>query len=120
MKIFWSEKALMDLDEIFDFYQRLASLEVAQNILIQLIEKADVLISYPEMGTLEIFNNPQPYEYRFIVEGNHKLIYRVSEIDKLIFISRVFDTRKSPKSKLPTRSQLTPADPAHKRSFCWP
>lgn len=29
MKIFWSEKALMDLDEIFDFYQQIASYEVA-------------------------------------------------------------------------------------------
>ncbi len=101
MKIFWSERALIDLDEIFDFYQHLASFEVAQKILNQLIEKADILASYPEMGTLEIFEKPQPFEYRFIVEGNHKLIYRVSEIDRLILIARVFDTRRSPKKKTP-------------------
>lgn len=89
----------MDLDEIFDFYRRLASFEVAQNILNQLIEKADNLVSYPEIGTLEIFDKTQPYEYRFMVEGNHKLIYRVSEIDKLIIIDKVFDTRRSPKKK---------------------
>ncbi|HSF55314.1 MAG TPA: type II toxin-antitoxin system RelE/ParE family toxin, partial [Algoriphagus sp.] len=81
----------MDLDEIFDFYRRLASFEVTQNILNQLIEKADNLVSYPEMGTIEIFDKTQPYEYRFMVEGNHKLIFRVSEIDKLIFIDKVFD-----------------------------
>jgi toxin ParE1/3/4 len=66
MKIFWSEKALMDLDEIFDFYQRIASFEVAQRILIQLIDKADVLVSYPEMGAIEILEKPQSFEYRFI------------------------------------------------------
>jgi toxin ParE1/3/4 len=101
MKIFWSEKALMDLEEIFDFYEQLASYDVAQKILNQLIEKVDVLVSYPEMGTIEYFDKPQPFEYRYILEGNHKLIYRVSEIEKLIFIARVFDTRKSPKKKDP-------------------
>lgn len=101
MKIFWSEKALMDLDEIFDFYQQIASFEVAQKILTQLIDKADVLVSYPELGTIEIFEKPQAFEYRFIIESNHKLIYRVLEIEQLVFIARVFDTRRSPKKKDP-------------------
>lgn len=101
MKIFWSEKALMDLDEIFNFYQLIAGFEVAQKVLSKLIEKADILISYPEIGTIEVFEKPQPFEYRFIVEGNHKLIYRVLEIGQLIFIARVFDTRRNPKKRIP-------------------
>lgn len=75
MKIFWSEKALKDLEEIFDFYQLIASFDVAQKILNRLIDKAEILVSYPEMGTLEKFEKALPFEYRFIVEGNHKLIY---------------------------------------------
>lgn len=101
MKIFWSEKALMDLDEIFNFYQLIAGFEVAQKVLSKLIEKADILISYPEIGTIEVFEKPQPFEYRFIVEGNHKLIYRVLEVGQLIFIARVFDTRRNPKKRIP-------------------
>lgn len=91
----------MDLDEIFNFYQLIAGFEVAQKVLSKLIEKADILISYPEIGTIEVFEKPQPFEYRFIVEGNHKLIYRVLEVGQLIFIARVFDTRRNPKKRIP-------------------
>lgn len=91
----------MDLEEIFDFYQLIASFDVAQKILNQLIDKAEILVSYPEMGTLEIFEKAQPFEYRFIVEGNHKLIYRISAVDQVIYITSVFDTRRSPKKKEP-------------------
>jgi toxin ParE1/3/4 len=101
MKISWTEKALLDLDEIFHFYQLSANSDVAQTILNKIIDKADILISYPEIGTIEIFEPPHQFEYRFVVEGNHKLIYRVSEKEQLIFIVRVFDTRRNPKKKDP-------------------
>jgi plasmid stabilization system protein ParE len=33
MRIFWTEKALLDLDEISHFYQQFANSDVAQKIL---------------------------------------------------------------------------------------
>ena len=91
----------MDLDEIFNFHQKISNFEVAQKILIELINKADILVINPEIGTIEILENPQPFQYRFIIEGNHKLIYRVSEIEQLVFVARVVDTRRNPKMKEP-------------------
>lgn len=101
MKIIWSNRSLKDLDQIFNFYSRLASIKVAQKIVTQLVEKAQILISYPEIGNYETFNKTQPYEYRYLVEGNHKLIYRVSLDEKYILIARAFDTRRNPKKKKP-------------------
>jgi toxin ParE1/3/4 len=99
MRIFWTEKALLDLDEISHFYQQFANSDVAQKILNQLIDKADILTSYPGIGTIETFENTHEFAYRFIVEGHHKLIYRLSENEQLIYIVRVFDTRRNPKKK---------------------
>lgn len=101
MKIIWSERSLRDLDQILNFYSNLASFEVAQKIVTHLVEKAQILVSYPEIGNVESFNNPQPFEYRYLVEGNHKLIYRVSLDENYILIARAFDTRRNPKKKKP-------------------
>lgn len=101
MKIIWSERSLKDLDQILNFYSKLASSEVAQKIVSQLVEKAQILLSYPEIGNLETFKKPQPYEYRYLVEGNHKLIYRVALDENYILIARAFDTRRNPKKKKP-------------------
>ena len=101
MKIIWSNRSLKDLDQIFNFYSKLASFEVAQKIVTQLVEKAQILISYPQIGNLETFNKPQPFEYRYLVEGNHKLIYRISLDENYILIARAFDSRRNPKKKKP-------------------
>jgi plasmid stabilization system protein ParE len=101
MKIIWSDRSLKDLDQIFNFYSKLASFGVAQKIVTQLVEKAQILIPYPEIGNLEKFNKPQPFEYRYLVEGNHKLIYRISLDENYILIARAFDSRRNPKKKKP-------------------
>lgn len=101
MKIIWSNRSLKDLDQIFNFYSKLASFEVAQKIVTQLVEKVQILISYPQIGNLETFNKPQPFEYRYLVEGNHKLIYRISLDENYILIARAFDSRRNPKKKKP-------------------
>lgn len=100
MKILWSEKALEDLEEILEFYLQQANQIVAQGIISKLVDKAEILMAYPELGNLEAFENPTPFEYRYLIEGNHKLIYRISQEQKIIFIARVFDTRRSPTKKI--------------------
>ena len=98
MKIVWSERSLKDLDIIFEFYVFSASINVAQKITGKLIEKVKILNSYPEIGVIENLDFDIPFEYRFIIEGNYKIIYRIVE-QKAILIARVFDTRMDPKKK---------------------
>lgn len=98
MKIVWSERSLKDLDIIFEFYVFSASINVAQKITGKLIEKVKILTSYPEIGVVENLDFDVPFEYRYIIEGNYKIIYRIVE-QKAILIARVFDTRLDPKKE---------------------
>ncbi|RAI94809.1 type II toxin-antitoxin system RelE/ParE family toxin [Algoriphagus yeomjeoni] len=98
MKIVWSKRALKDLEIIFEFYAFSASISVAQKITGKLVEKVKILTSYPEMGVVEDWGFEVPFEYRSLIEGNYKIIYRIVD-EKVILISRVFDTRMDPKKK---------------------
>lgn len=53
MKIVWSERALKDLDTIFQFYIFSASLIVAQKVSGRILTKVKILSSYPEIGVVE-------------------------------------------------------------------
>lgn len=101
MKIFWSERSLMDLNEIFEFYSELAGEVVAQNIVFSIVDKAEILSSDPKIGQIQFFEQPVLLNYRYLIIGNHKIIYRIEESQYLILISRVFDTRRDPKKLMP-------------------
>ena len=77
MKILWSDRSLKDLDQIFQFYIELASLEVAQKVTGKLSNKAQILESYPELGAVERYDLVLPFEYRALIEGDYKIIYRL-------------------------------------------
>ncbi len=101
MKVLWSERALKDLDQIFQFYLELASFGVAQKVTGKLATKAQILESYPELGAVERYDLILPFEYRSLIEGDFKIIYRLIPETKFILISRVFDTRRDPRKKTP-------------------
>lgn len=101
MKIQWSERALKDLDHVFQFYLELASFEVAQKVTGKLASKVRILESYSELGAVEKFDVILPFEYRSLIEGDYKIIYRHIPDAKCILISRVFDTRRDPRKKTP-------------------
>lgn len=96
MKIVWSEWALVDLDDIFQFFVFSASENVAQKIVSKLISKVKILTSYPEIGVFEDWGFALPFEYPSLIEGNYKIIYRLVDQNSIL-ISRVFDTRRDPK-----------------------
>ncbi len=98
MKIVWSDRALIDLDDIFQFYSLIASKQVAQKLASKIVNRVRVLISYPELGVVESWGIELPFEYRSLVEGNYKIIYRVVD-QTTVLIARVFDTRMDPKKK---------------------
>jgi len=100
MKIQWSQTALKDLDQVLQFYLELASFEVAQKVAGKIVSKVKILESYPELGVVEEFGAILPFEYRSLIEGEFKIIYRIISKDNLILIARVFDTRRDPGKKI--------------------
>ncbi|MCF1750554.1 type II toxin-antitoxin system RelE/ParE family toxin [Mariniradius sediminis] len=97
MQIFWSDLAKANLREIRAFYQIVANSKVAKSIVSKIIDKTRLLRDQPEMGQLE--DNPLVVErnFRYLVEGNYKIVYKVYLEDQTILIATIFDTRQNPK-----------------------
>lgn len=98
MKILWSDTAKFQLKEIYDYYKEVAGVKMSKSIKEKLIKKPGKLLKYPEMGQVE--DNPMVKGkiFRYLVEGHHKLVYKVYPNQRIILIVAVFDTRQNPTS----------------------
>ncbi len=94
VKVLWSDTSLVQLQEIFDYYSIKASHSVARKIVKGIIKKSILLESNPLIGVKEPLLLDRPFEYRFIVENNYKIIYRFN--DNIARIVSVFDCRQNP------------------------
>jgi len=88
-KIIWSDKSFYDLEDTYGISAK-ESVETVESI----INRADQLIEFPKSGAREPRLYDKLKEYRYLVEGNHKIIYRIEGLKVLIV--RIFDTRQSP------------------------
>ena len=94
LKVVWTNGAIAQLESIFDFYKTTANLTVARKITKGLVRKTALLPQQPNQGQREELLTSRQKEYRYLVEGHHKIIYWVEETT--IFIAAVFDTRQNP------------------------
>ena len=94
--LFWSDSSKKDLQSIYDYYSQFSD-DVALKIISGIIIKAEGLGEHPLIGRVEELLINRKKQYRFLVEGNYKVIYAVEE--NHIAIHRVFDARQNP-SKL--------------------
>lgn len=95
-KIIWSKFAEKQLDTIFDYYKKKASVRVAKKLLKGIISEPDKLLKSPEIGQEEELLIDRAIDYRYLVFKNYKLIYSVDEENRFIKIADVFDTRQNP------------------------
>ncbi len=96
MRIVWSDLAKVQLKEIYRYYKEVAGPTVAKSIKNKIIKHPLLLVKHPEMGQAE--DNPMVIDrgFRYLVEGNFKIVYKVYSDKKEILISTVFDTRQNP------------------------
>ncbi len=90
MVVIWSALAEEQLNKILDYYEKEASVFVAQRILKTLVDSTNRLINFPNLGKL-IIENPR---YRVLIEGHYKIIYSVEE--EQIRIAFLFNTWQNP------------------------
>jgi len=95
VKVLWSDTSLFQLQEIFDYYSFKATPGVARKIIKGIVKKSILLESNPLLGVKEPLLDSRPFEYRFILETNYKIIYRFN--DNIARIVSVFDCRQNPK-----------------------
>lgn len=96
LRIIWSDFAETQLDEIYSYYEKKASSNVARKLIIGIIKAADKLLSAPLIGQKENLLKHKEIEYRYFVFKNYKLIYTLDSENGFIKISDVFDTRQNP------------------------
>ena len=94
LRVFWTDTARFQLEDIFNYYKDTASLKVARKLVKQIIERTIQLEKNPNSGSKEPLLSDRKFEYRYLVEGNYKIIYWKK--DKYIKIATVFDCRQSP------------------------
>jgi len=95
-KIIWSDFSETQLDEIYEYYVKKASLKVAAKIVTGIIKESEKLIKASFIGQEEELLKDREIEYRYLVFKNYKVIYSVDEQIGFIKIADVFDTRQNP------------------------
>ncbi len=92
--ILWSEISERQLKEIFDYYASQAGVNIARKIISRVIERVSILENNPFAGQKEELLTDYKEDFRYLVEGNYKIIYWKEE--NHIIIASVFDCRQNP------------------------
>jgi len=94
MKIEWSELSQLQLRDIFDYYLFRANADVAHRILNKIVNKPNILLKQPNLGQTEELLKHHKIDFKYLVEGNYKIIYWLDR--DTIRIASVFDCRQNP------------------------
>ena len=94
--VIWSDFAEEKIDEIYEYYKIEASIRVAKNLVLGIIESTVALIENPYLGQIEVLLAERDEKYRYLLYKNYKIIYSVDIDNEYIKIADVFDTRQSP------------------------
>ncbi|MCP4150853.1 MAG: type II toxin-antitoxin system RelE/ParE family toxin [bacterium] len=93
-EIVWTYPAKKELRDIYDYLSEFSE-EAAFRIVNKIMDRTDVLKNgYTEIGLKELLLENKADDYRYLLEGNYKIIYRIKS-DKII-IDTVFDARQNP------------------------
>ncbi len=75
LKVFWTDTALEQLENIFDYYKVNVSINIAKKIIKQIVNKTIQLEKTPRIGQKEPLLESRKNEYRYLVIDNYKIIY---------------------------------------------
>jgi plasmid stabilization system protein ParE len=96
IKILWTDEAIGRLKDIFDYYSKVATVNIAQKLVNEIVDSSNILITHPEIGVQEELLKERKNKYRYLVCKNYKIIY--SRKENVVFIATVFDMRRNPKN----------------------
>ena len=91
VKIVWTDLAVFELKEIYD-YISYDSRRYAKNQIERIKQKTSILKSMPEIG--RIVPEYDKNEIRELFEGNYRIIYRITTID-LVEILTIHHTSRN-------------------------
>jgi plasmid stabilization system protein ParE len=95
-KIFWTDFAINQLKDIFNYYSVNTNQRVAQRFVQRIIDSTLQLEKNPKSGKKEELLLNRQQEFRFLIAKNYKIFYWIDYEFNIINISMVFDTRQNP------------------------
>ena len=93
--IIWSDKALKQLDSIYEFIAK-DSPKTAFKIINLLFNEVEILPTFPTLGKIDESLKFLKQDHRFLIKGNYKIVYHINDEVKVIVINVVFDARQNP------------------------
>lgn len=94
IRIEWSELSERQLKDIFDYYSMEASPGIARKIINKITDRVSILEANHLVGSKEELLKDYPEDFRYLIEGNYKIIYWKK--GNVITIASVFDCRQNP------------------------
>jgi len=74
-RILWSDFAIYQLKDIFDYHLIKTSRNTAQRLIQKIIDATIILENNPKAGRKEDLLETRSQEFRFIIVKNYKIIY---------------------------------------------
>lgn len=96
LKIYWTEFAEKELQNIFKYYRKKASYQIAKKLIDGIYNETQKLKKQPEIGQAEELLKDRKQDFRYLLFKNYKIIYWINIQKCWIEINDVFDTRQNP------------------------
>jgi toxin ParE1/3/4 len=94
MKIVVTGPARDDIDGIHKYYLQKVNFKIAKQEKDKIIKRFKILKNFPLSGQVEDNEKFKDSEFRYLVQGNFKIVYKVEE-DTVIILA-VFHTSQNP------------------------
>ena len=95
MELRITDYAIAHLVESVELTLSGASIEKREEVIEQVLEETRRLIQWPHAGQVEVWLAGREHEYRRLVAGNFKIIYRIE--GEVIQVTDIFDARQDPR-----------------------
>jgi plasmid stabilization system protein ParE len=96
-KILWTDFAINQLKDIFDYHLIKASPNIAQRLVQKIIDATIILENNPKSGRKEDLLADRHQDFRFVIAKTYKIIYWIDCEFNIVSIATAFDTRQNPK-----------------------
>lgn len=92
--LYWTTEAKNDLKNIAKYYKKEVSKEIASKQTKSIKHYVNLLEANPLLGFKESLLENAAKEYRSLIHGNYKIVYRIE--NDIVYINRIFDCRQDP------------------------
>jgi len=94
LSVLWTDTAKFQLKGIYNYHKKKANKTIAKKLVKSIIERTIQLAKNPNSGPKEQIPSEKNFDYRYLVEGNYKIIYWIQDVN--VTIAMVFDCRQNP------------------------